>query len=104
MAGGFVFTAGQIGLDPVTGNLSETTEGQTVQAMENLNAILMAEGLDFSHVVMVHIYLVDLADWNTVNTVYGRYFESGPPARSVVGVKGLPRDARIEIEMIAQRE
>lgn len=101
--GGVVYTSGQIGLDPVTGNLSQTTEEQTVRALENLKAVLAAEGLSFSDVVLVHIYLTDLNDWNTVNTVYGNYFPSTPPARSVVEVKGLPRGAKIEIEMVAQR-
>ena len=101
--GGFVFTSGQIGLDPVTGNLTLTTEEQTIQTMENLKAVLAAEGLDFSDVIQGHIYLTNLSDWEVVNTVYGRYFETEPPARSVVEVKGLPRGAKVEIEMIAQR-
>jgi 2-iminobutanoate/2-iminopropanoate deaminase len=102
--GGFVFTSGQIGLDPVTGNLSPTVEEQAIRAMENLKAVLAEEGLSFSDVVQTHIYLADLNDWNTVNTVYGRYFETQVPARSVVEVKGLPRGAKIEIEMIAQEQ
>lgn len=100
---GFVFTSGQIGLDPSTGNLTGTTGNQTVQAMENLRQVLAAGGLDFSDVVQTHIFLTDLGDWETVNGIYAGYFNQTPPARSVVEVKGLPRGAKIEIEMIAQR-
>lgn len=102
-SGGFVFTSGQVGLDPVTGNLSPTIEGQTVRTMENLQAVLQAEGLGFSDVIQTRIYLTDMGDWNTVNEIYGRYFAGEPPARSIVEVKGLPKGAKIEIEMVARK-
>jgi 2-iminobutanoate/2-iminopropanoate deaminase len=101
--GDFVFVSGQIGLDPVTGNLPVTVDGQTVQAMENTRAILQEAGLDFTSVVQTRIYLTDLQDFTTVNGVYQRYFEGAYPARSTVQVAGLPKGAKVEIEMVAMR-
>lgn len=103
MYDGFVFTSGQIGIDPVTGNLSATTAGQTTQAMENLRAVLASDGLAFSDVVQARIYLTDLGNWDTVNAIYAGYFEYDAPARAVIGVSTLPKGADIEIEMIARR-
>ena len=101
--GDFVFVSGQIGLDPVTGNLPATVDGQTIQAMENIRAILQEAGLDFTRVVQTRIYLTDLQDFTTVNGVYQRYFEGSYPARATVQVAGLPKGAKVEIEMVAMR-
>lgn len=103
-SGQYLFLSGQIGLDPRTGNLSPSVEGQTTQVMENLRAVLSAEGLNFSDVVHTRIFLTNLSDWDTVNAIYGRSFTGEPPARSTVGVSGLPRGAKVEIEMIAFKD
>ena len=100
-AGQLVFTAGQLGIDPTTGKLVEGVEAQTHQAMRNLQAILQAAGSDLAHVVKTTIFVADLNDFATINTVYGSYFEGAPPARSTVQVARLPLDARVEIEMVA---
>ena len=102
-SGDFVFTSGQIGLDPATGNLSATTEEQTVRTMENLHAILQQSGLGFRDVVQTRIYLTNMSDWTTVNGIYGSYFKDGYPARVTVQVAGLPKGAKVEIEMVAQK-
>ena len=100
--GDYLFTSGQIGLDPATGNLSGTAAGETRQAMENLRAVLLEADLDFSDVVQTRIYLTDLADFDAVNAVYAEYFKESYPARATVQVAGLPKGARVEIEMIAK--
>lgn len=100
-AGGFVYCSGQIPLDPVTGELrGGDVREQTEQVMENIAAVLAAAGLVFGDVVKSTIYLTDLADFATVNEVYGRRFPADPPARSTVEVKGLPRGAKVEIEVV----
>ena len=101
-AGGFVFTAGQVALDPrsgelVAGGISE----QTGRALENLSAILTAAGTSLSRVVKTTVFLVDMADFAAMNEVYGRAFGTHRPARSTVAVAALPRGARVEIEAIA---
>ncbi len=102
-AGGFLFTAGQLGLDPATGNFAgEDVEAQTRQAMENLKAILAAAGCTFANVVKTTIYVTDLAHFKTVNTIYGSYFDGEPPARSTVQVAALPLGGLVEIDMIAK--
>ncbi len=100
--GGFLFLSGQISLDPATGQLrgGDAAE-QTERIMENCAAVLAAAGLSFADVVKSTIFLVNLADFATVNEIYGRRFPENPPARSTVEVKGLPRGALVEIEMIA---
>ncbi|HEY6872619.1 MAG TPA: RidA family protein [Geobacteraceae bacterium] len=101
-AGGFVFCSGQIPLDPATGELrGADIREQTGQVMENIAAVLAATGLTFGDVVKSTIFMTDLADFAAVNEVYGERFPSSPPARSTVEVKGLPRGARVEIEVIA---
>jgi 2-iminobutanoate/2-iminopropanoate deaminase len=102
-SGDFVFTSGQIGIDPATGNLSATTEEQTVRTMENLHAILQQSGLGLGDVVQTRIYLTNISDWTTVNRIYGSYFKDGYPARVTVQVAGLPKGAKVEIEMVAQK-
>lgn len=104
-AGPYLFTSGQIGLDPLTGQLVEGgLEAQARQVMANLAAVLAAGGLTFADVVKTTIFLVDMNDFAAVNAVYGESFDGGPtPARSTVAVAALPRGARVEIEAIALR-
>jgi 2-iminobutanoate/2-iminopropanoate deaminase len=104
-AGPYIFLSGQIGLDPLTGELAgESVEEQARQAMANLAAVLAAAGLVFADVVKTTIFLIDMKDFAAVNTVYGESFEGvPPPARSTVAVAGLPRGARVEIDATAER-
>ena len=104
-AGPYVFTSGQIGLDPSTGRLVEgDIAAQTRQVMANMAAVLAAAGLTFGDVVKTTIFLADMSDFAAVNDVYGESFEGAtPPARSTVAAAGLPRGALIEIDTIALR-
>ena len=98
-----LFTSGQIAIDPHSGNLVEGgIEDQTMQAMENLRAVLQAGGSDFHRVVKVTVFLADINDFARFNAVYAQYFPNDPPARSAFQVAALPLGARVEIEMIAQ--
>lgn len=100
--GQLVFTAGQIPLDPKSGQIvSEDIAEQTRRVLDNLTAVLKAENLTFSHIVKTTIFLTDLGDFQTVNEIYGSYFSEQPPARSTVQVSALPKGARVEIECIA---
>ena len=97
-----VYTAGQVGLDPATGELvAGDVKAQTEQAMKNLTAVLRGTGLALADVVKTTVFLVDMADFQAMNQVYGTYFSDSPPARSTVAVAGLPRNARVEIEVVA---
>ena len=99
---GFVFTAGQVALDPATGELvAGGIAEQTARALENLRAVLKAAGSTPSGVVKTTVFLVDMADFAAMNEVYGRFFGDHRPARSTVAVAALPRGARVEIEVIA---
>ena len=102
VANGLLFTAGQVALDPATGELvaGGITE-QTTRALQNLKAVLAAAGSDLTQVIKTTVFLVDMADFADMNEVYGRTFGSHRPARSTVAVAGLPRGARVEIEVIA---
>ena len=101
-AGGLVFLSGQIPLDPATGELvGKSIEEQAERVMGNIAAVLAAAGLGFADVVKSTIYLTDLADFAAVNMIYGKRFPADPPARSTVEVKGLPRGAGVEIEVVA---
>jgi 2-iminobutanoate/2-iminopropanoate deaminase len=102
-AGYFVFCAGQLGLDPTTGELVEGVEAQADRALRNVGAVLAADGLGFADVVKTTVFVVDMADFATVNTVYARFFPEPFPARSTVAVAALPRGGRVEIEVIAHR-
>lgn len=100
-----VYLSGQIPLDPVTGEIvAEDIEGQTRQVLTNLGAVLRAAGLTFDHVVKTTIYLADMADFATVNGLYGERFSGEPPARATVQVAGLPKGVRVEIDAIAVGE
>ncbi len=101
LAGSYLFTSGQLGLDPATGKLAEGVEAQTEQAMANLAAVLAAAGVGFEEVVKTTIFLADLNDFQAVNAIYAKAFAAEPPARSTVQVAALPRSARVEIEMVA---
>lgn len=103
VSGGLVFTAGQIALDPVTGQMStgDITE-QTDRVLKNLHAILKAAGSDWSEVVKTTVYLTDMADFAKMNDVYSRVFGASRPARSTVAVSGLPRGALVEIDAVAR--
>jgi 2-iminobutanoate/2-iminopropanoate deaminase len=97
-----VFCSGQIALDPATGALVEgDVSAQTRQVLENLAAVLAAAGASFADVVKTTIFLADMADFATVNAIYGERFPSDPPARATVAAAGLPRNARVEIEAVA---
>ncbi len=101
-ANGFVFTAGQMGLNPTTGEMvSGGIREQTRQALQNLSAVLKAAGSDLSLVVKTTVFLKDMNDFVDMNTVYGEFFTSQPPARSAVQVARLPKDALVEIEAVA---
>jgi 2-iminobutanoate/2-iminopropanoate deaminase len=99
---GLVFTAGQIPLDPETGEMREgDVERQTEQVLRNLEAVLTAAGASLASVVKTTVFVSDMNDFAAVNGVYGRFFGDHRPARSTVQAARLPRDARVEIEAIA---
>jgi len=100
--GSVIYFSGQIPLDPKGGQIvSGGTDAQTKRVMENIGALLRAEGLTFESVAKTTIFLADLGDFQTVNEIYGSYFKQAPPARSTVQVAALPKGARVEIEVIA---
>ena len=102
ITGDLVFTSGQIGIDAKTGQLAEGgIEGQFQQVFRNLTAVLEASGSSLEHVVKATVFLADMNDYNTMNELYKKQFKGDPPARTTVQVARLPRDAKIEIEMIA---
>jgi 2-iminobutanoate/2-iminopropanoate deaminase len=101
-SGSMLFCAGQIPLDPKSGQIvSDDVAAQTKQVLENVSGILQAAGLNFSHVVKTTVFLISMDHFQTVNEIYGTYFRENPPARSTVAVSALPRSAKIEIEVIA---
>jgi 2-iminobutanoate/2-iminopropanoate deaminase len=102
-SGDLLFCSGQLGLDPATGELADGVEAQADRAMRNLSAVLDAGGATLADVVKTTIFLADIADFATVNAVYGRYLPDPPPARSTVQVAALPKGGRVEIEAVARR-
>lgn len=101
-AGGLVFTAGQVGFDPSTGELVDGgIAEQTERVLLNIRAILQASGLEMANVIKTTVFLVDMADFAAMNTAYASAFGDHRPARSTVAVAALPRGARVEIEAIA---
>ena len=102
IAGGFLFVSGQIALDPATGNLVDgDIEAQTEQVLKNLLAVLKEAKIGPENVVKTTVYLKDIADFARMNEVYGRYLGKQPPARSTIQAAALPRDVKVEIDVIA---
>ena len=102
IVGNMLFASGQIPLDPATGDMvGETVQEQAEQVMKNITGLLKAAGTDIDHVVKTTCFLADIGDFADFNEVYARYFTGNLPARSAVGVAGLPKGALIEVEVIA---
>ena len=100
--GQLLFVSGQIPLDPATGQMIDgDIAAQTRRVLDNVGALLVAGGLTFADVVRTTIFLADLSDFTSVNAVYGTYFSEPAPARATVQVARLPKDARVEIDVIA---
>ena len=103
-AGDILFCAGQIPLDPATGNMvAGGMAEQTTRVLENIRALLRSQDLDLANVVKTTVFLTDLNHFAAMNAVYARFFPQAPPARSTVQVTRLPKDALVEIEAIACR-
>ena len=101
-AGGFVFVAGEKGIDPATGQIVEGgTVAETRQTLENVKGILAAAGATMDHVVATTVHMVNLGDFARMNAVYGEYFKANPPGRTTVGVTSLPAGAAVEITATA---
>ena len=97
-----VFTSGQVALDPVSGKLAGAdVAAQTAQVFVNLTAVLRGAGLTLADVVKTTVFLLDMNDFAAMNAIYAKYFPDGPPARTTVAVAGLPKAARVEIEVVA---
>jgi 2-iminobutanoate/2-iminopropanoate deaminase len=102
-SGGFLFTSGQVALDPATGELVRgSVEEEVERVLENLAAVLQAGGSGLDRVIKTTVFLIDMADFQAMNAVYARRFGDARPARSTVQVAALPRGARVEIEAIAR--
>ena len=98
---GILYSSGQIAINPATGNVEESSiEGQTLQVMKNLQAVLEAGGSSFEKVIKTTCFLANIADFAAFNAIYGQYFTS-KPARSCVAVKDLPKNVLVEVEVIA---
>ena len=100
LCGNVLYTSGQLGMDPATGNLPEGVEAQAEQALKNLGAILSEAGMSYADVVKTTVFLKDMGDFAEMNAVYQTYFQSDCPARSAVQVAKLPKDVMVEIEAI----
>jgi 2-iminobutanoate/2-iminopropanoate deaminase len=101
-ANGFVFTSGQIALDPATGQLVEgDVAAQTERVLQSIAGILLRSGTSFDHVVKTTVFLKNMSDFAAMNEVYARHFSQNPPARSTVEVARLPKDVLVEIDVIA---
>ena len=101
-AGGFLYMSGQVALDPKTGEMiGSTIAEQTERVMNNIKGIIEAGGSNLHHVVKTTVYLKDMNDFAAMNEVYGKFFTQAPPARSTVQVARLPKDALVEIDVIA---
>ena len=103
-AGNFVFTSGQIGLIPETGVLARGIAAQTEQVLKNLGAVLSEAGLAYTDVIKTTVFLDSMDDFAVVNEIYVKYFTGDAPARSCVEVASLPKEALVEIEVIAVAE
>jgi 2-iminobutanoate/2-iminopropanoate deaminase len=102
-SGDMVFCSGQLGLDPVSGELADGVEAQAERALKNIASVLDAAGLGFDDVVKTTIFLTNIGDFAAVNAVYDRFMPEPPPARSTVQVAALPKGGLIEVEAIARR-
>lgn len=101
-ANGFIFISGQVAFDPATGQLVEgDVAKQTTRVLDNLKAIVEAAGSSLEKAIKATVFLKDMNDFTAMNEVYARYFSHQPPARSTVEVARLPRDVRVEIDLIA---
>lgn len=100
-ANGFLFISGQLPVEPVSGEMPNGIEAQTQQSLENLEAILAAENMTFADVVKTTVFLKDMNDFAAMNAVYATCFSHEPPARVCVQVAKLPKDAMVEIELVA---
>lgn len=100
--GGFLYTSGQVGLNPATGELATGFEAQARQVFANLAAVLESAGVGFSDVVKATVYVTDLGDFATLNAIYAEAMGSHRPARSTVQVAALPRGAAVEIDLVAR--
>jgi len=104
-AGGFVFTSGQLPLDPSSGKMvGDGIENETRQTLENLKAILEASGSSLNEVVKTTVFITDMDDFAKMNAIYGQYFAESFPARATVEVSGLAKNAKVEIQAIAMCE
>ena len=105
VAGNLMFCSGQIALDPATGSMVGASPAeQTEQVLKNVSALLAAEGLSLTDVVKATVFATDMGAFAAVNEVYARFFTSEPPARSFVEVSALPKNALVEIEVIAYKK
>lgn len=103
-ANGLVFVSGQLPIVPSTGQFpSQDVQDQTKASLENIRAILKEAGLGFEHVVKTTVYLADIKDFGSMNEIYGQYFQAPYPARAAFAVAGLPKGAKVEIEVIAAK-
>ncbi|WP_028330010.1 RidA family protein [Brachyspira alvinipulli] len=101
-SGNFIFASGQIPLDPVSGNIEgDEIKKQTQRVMENIKGLLESQNLTMSNIIKTTCFLSDMANFAAFNEVYATYFTENPPARSTVAVKALPKDALVEVEVIA---
>lgn len=103
LAGNTLYVSGQVGINPITGEIGPDVSSQAEQVLKNLQNILEEAGYSFENVVKSTIFLRDMADFTVVNEIYGKYFDENAPARETVAVLGLPRDVRVEISMIAYK-
>ncbi|MDQ0196311.1 RidA family protein [Paenibacillus wynnii] len=103
-AGNWVYTSGQLGMNPETGDLAEGVQEQARQALNNLKAILEEAGASLDHVVKTTVFLKDMNDFVAVNEVYSTFFTEPYPARSAVEVARLPKDGLVEIEAVARKK
>ena len=101
--GGIVYTSGQVGFDPATGELRDGFEAQAEQVFANLKAVLAASGCGFGDVLKATVYLADMADFPVLNRIYTAAFGDHKPARSTTQAAGLPRGARVEIDLVARQ-
>ena len=101
-SGNFIFASGQVPLDPISGNIEENDiKKQTTRVMENIKGLLESENLTMANIIKTTCFLSDMSNFAAFNEVYATYFTENPPARSTVAVKALPKDALVEVEVIA---